>query len=332
MAEVSLDKKKPAKMKRKIWHPQQQLILKKWGEIGSSYRYLHDKAYTYFSRQNFRFALPVIILSTITGTSNFAQGSFPEEAKTYVPLVIGFLNLSAGLITTIAQFLRVSELLEGHRAASISYSKFSRNIAVELSLPIKQRTMGGAEFITNCRSELDRLIEQSPNIPDHILKEFGNRFKDKEFVKPEILDIGAVEIYIDEEDEEEKAELLAEKKKARERKILEEAEKKKQELLDVLRKEKEKEEKIAMKAIEMRKIQKKERITGGTIANNMTKLIQRLNTSREIIDARLETPMSSALPSPLSSESSRESDQNGKVVIDSMITTIEDKDASGNTI
>ena len=110
MAEVSLDKNKPAKMKKNIWHPQQQLILKKWGEIGSSYRYLHDKAYTYFSRQNFRFALPVIILSTITGTANFAQGSFPEEAKTYVPLVIGFLNLSAGLITTIAQFLRVSEL------------------------------------------------------------------------------------------------------------------------------------------------------------------------------------------------------------------------------
>ena len=87
-----------------------------------------------------------------------------------------------------------------------------------------------------------------------------------------------------------------------------------------------------MKAIELRKIQKKERITGGTIANNMTKLIQRLNTSRELIDARLETPMSSALPSPLSSESSNESDQNIKIAIDSMVTTIEDKDVSGNTI
>jgi len=100
----------------------------------------------------------------------------------------------------------------------------------------------------------------------------------------------------------------------------------------VLRKEKKKEEEIAMKAIELRKIQKKERITGGTIANNMTKLIQRLNASRELIDARLETPMSRALPSPLSSESSNESDQNIKIAIDSMITTIEDKDVSGNTI
>ena len=27
------------------------------------------------------FALPVIIISTITGTANFAQGSFPDERE-----------------------------------------------------------------------------------------------------------------------------------------------------------------------------------------------------------------------------------------------------------
>ena len=63
------------------------------------------------------FALPVIVISTITGTANFAQGSFPDAWKEFVPLGIGFFNLSAGLITTVAQFLRVSELLEGHRSS-----------------------------------------------------------------------------------------------------------------------------------------------------------------------------------------------------------------------
>ena len=87
-----------------------------------------------------------------------------------MPLAIGFLNLTAGLITTTAQFLRVSELSEGHRAASIAYSKFSRNIAVELSLPVSQRTSDGFDFIVTCRNELDRLIEQSPNVPAVIVK------------------------------------------------------------------------------------------------------------------------------------------------------------------
>mgnify|MGYP006075215597 FL=1 len=272
--------------KKKIWHPQQQIILKKWGEIGSSYRYLHDKAFMYYSKQNFRFALPVIILSTITGTANFAQKSFPESTQDYVPLFIGFLNLTAGLITTVGQFLRVSELLEGHRSASLAYSKFSRNIAVELSLPVKQRTTDGSTFIKKCRAEIDRLIEQSPNIPQNILQEFGKKFENKDFVKPEILDIGAVEIYIDNEECEEQAELLAIKQKDRERIILAEA----QDHRDIIRKELEsemkKEQDIIINTLQLEKKKKKERVTGDTIANSMDKLIKRLKSPQNIINMK----------------------------------------------
>jgi hypothetical protein len=272
--------------KKKIWHPQQQIILKKWGEIGSSYRYLHDKAFMYYSKQNFRFALPVIILSTITGTANFAQKSFPESTQDYVPLFIGFLNLTAGLITTVGQFLRVSELLEGHRSASLAYSKFSRNIAVELSLPVKQRTTDGSTFIKKCRAEIDRLIEQSPNIPQNILQEFGKKFENKDFVKPEILDIGAVEIYIDNEECEEQAELLAIKQKDRERIILAEA----QDHRDIIRKELEsemkKEQDIVINTLQLEKKKKKERVTGDTIANSMDKLIKRLKSPQNIINMK----------------------------------------------
>ena len=89
------------------------------------------------------FSLPVIILSTLTGVANFAQSSFPVDARPTVSVVVGSLNIIAGLITTIAQFLKVAEKMEGHRAASVAYSKFSRNISVELSLPVKERLVDG---------------------------------------------------------------------------------------------------------------------------------------------------------------------------------------------
>ena len=197
------------------WHKQQEVVLKKWAETASSYRYLHDRSFQKYTSQNMWFAIPVIILSTITGTANFAQASFPESAKDIAPAIIGTLNLTAGLITTIAQFLRVSELLEGHRVASVAYGKFSRNITVELSLPVEERTRGGTEFLNNCRSELDKLIEQSPNIPINILKKFEKKFKDKEFMRPDILEISAVEIYIpdDEEQRKEREKIRLEKKR-----------------------------------------------------------------------------------------------------------------------
>jgi len=270
--------------KKKVpeWHKQQELILKRWSEIGASYRFLHEKSFMKFEKQNMGFAIPVIVISTITGTANFAQGSFPESMKEYVPLVIGFFNLAAGLITTIAQFLRVSELLEGHRAASIAYSKFSRNISVELSLPIKERTCGGTEFINTCRAELDRLIEQSPNIPDDVIKIFLRQFPSKDengnpinqFFKPEIFEIKSVEIYEDEDDEEEKLQLALQKKQAFEQsmrdKILKEEQSRRKKLMKEFEKQKNKKE------IEFQKLKEKEQMTTSYISKSLDGLLSGL--------------------------------------------------------
>tara|TARA_X000000368_G_scaffold400505_1_gene372438 strand:+ start:324 stop:1499 length:1176 start_codon:yes stop_codon:yes gene_type:complete len=312
----------------KEWHEQQEKILKKWSEIGSSYRFMHDKAYLYFEKQNFRFALPVIVLSTVTGTANFAQGSFPTSWAVYVPLFIGFLNLTAGLLTTVAQFLRVSELLEGHRSASISYSKFSRNISVELSLPPDERSKNGREFIASSRVELDRLIEQSPNIPLHIVKYFGKSFSGASFIKPDILEITDVEIFKDSE----KKKMLEDKrvmeiKDMENKRVMEMKQfeldllKKKQEhennLIARIRKDEAKvreefEHKMKLKLDEARKnlknkrkikaIEKKKNLSIHTISDSMTNLIKKLETSDKT--GSILTPINSDTSSASSDSSS----------------------------
>ena len=178
-----------------VWQEQHEDILKRWAEIGSSYRYLHDKSMNKFNKQNMGFTIPTIIISTITGTASFALTSMPASWQPFAPSVIGGLNLIGGLITTISQFLRVSELLEGHRSASIAFGKFSRNISVELSLPLDEREVSGHEFIAKCRVELDRLLEQSPGIPMDIVNKFARTFKNTVFTKPEILEIRAVDVF-----------------------------------------------------------------------------------------------------------------------------------------
>ena len=263
--------------KKLYWHKQQEVVLKKWAETASSYRYLHDRSFQKYTSQNMWFAIPVIILSTITGTANFAQASFPDSAKDIAPAIIGTLNLTAGLITTIAQFLRVSELLEGHRVASVAYGKFSRNITVELSLPVEERTRGGTEFLNNCRSELDKLIEQSPNIPINILKKFEKKFKDKEFMRPDILEISAVEIYIPDDEEQ---------RKEREKIFKEEKEKRKK----IIEEEKSSIEKVMTEAAlrkqaakEVIKIEnKKHRMSATSVFGDMDKLLGMLKPSETI--------------------------------------------------
>ncbi len=277
---------KKDKNKLPIWHEQQELILKNWSEIGSSYRYLHDRSFTKYNSQNLRFALPVIVISTITGTANFAQESFPEAWKSYVPLAIGFLNLTAGLITTIAQFLRVSELLEGHRAASIAYSKFSRNIAVELSLPVSQRTSDGFEFIVTCRNEIDRLIEQSPNIPASIVKEFASRFQNSAFFKPDILDITPVTIYKnDEEAQAAEKERILQKQKEDRLSILREEEERRQLLISELKTERREQEIELSKKLEEIKKNKKQKVGIHNVEDNLDKLLEKLGKGNNSIDS-----------------------------------------------
>ena len=338
------------------WHTQQELILKRWSEIGSSYRYLHDKSFKKFNRQNMWFALPVIVISTITGTANFAQGSFPDAWKEFVPLGIGFFNLSAGLITTVAQFLRVSELLEGHRAASLAYSKFARNISVELSLPVKERTEDGSIFISNCRTELDRLIEQSPDIPEDIIAAFVKRFpepgrdasgnptNDYDFFRPEILDIRPIKIYRDKEEEiKRKAQLarVAAKKEAEEeqKRVAKAMKKREDERLKIIletRKEFEMAQKkqnkevkkmfqLAQKQTQAEIVKNKFSVTN--IEETMSDLMGALNQAGTVVDDYTDSD-DSPIVSPANSHNNQDISENIISNIEIVITDISNNDIS----
>jgi len=189
----------PKKPIPKKWHKQQEKILKDWGEASSCYRYMHFKAYQQFKQTNMRFTLPIIVISTLTGTANFAQETFPESWRTFVPLGIGAMNLVAAIMTTVLQFLKANELMEAHRVASIGYGKLARSIKLELQLPIYERTQDGMSMVTTCRAEYDRLIEQSPPPPEQAIKLFDKNFPMKKdnsgFARPEISDIEQIELF-----------------------------------------------------------------------------------------------------------------------------------------
>jgi len=192
-------KKEPKKNEPKEWHQQQAKLLKNWAEVASSYRWMHNQAYMIYKKKNLYFMLPLIIMSTVAGTANFAQATFPESIRPYVPQIIGAINLIAAIMTTIYQFLKISEFMESHRISSINYGKLARTLTVELNLPIKDRNSGGAECVKNSRTEIDRLIEQSPAIPKNVLLQYERIFAGKGLSEPEIIVINNVDIYEDQE-------------------------------------------------------------------------------------------------------------------------------------
>jgi len=162
------------------WGIQEEKLLAKWADRSACYRWLHDEAEKKYSRLNMILTIPVIVLSTLTGTANFGLGStVPASFQTVAQLGIGGVSLFTGIISTVANYLRYAQRMEAHRGAAISWGKLYRKISVELALArnLREKCM---DFILVSRSEMDRLIEQSPTIPDDILKKFKNEFTEAE--------------------------------------------------------------------------------------------------------------------------------------------------------
>ena len=201
------DLKKNEKIKEKpiekIWHESEIELLKKWGEIALCYRLLHDRAYREFQQKSYGLTIPVIILSTLSGTASFSIGSFPASFQSYAPMVIGGINIAVGIIQTVTQFLRVNEYTESHRVTSVTYGKFARNVSTELALPPNARSYNGIDFVQMCRTEMDRMIEQSPIIPLHLLRNFVKTSVEgtDPVTAPEVLKVSAIKIYQPTEEE-----------------------------------------------------------------------------------------------------------------------------------
>lgn len=177
------------------WSEDHETILVEWADKAMCYRWLHSRAHAMYTRLNTAYTIPVIIISTLTGTANFAQDRVPIAYQAFFVMVVGGFNILAGIISTIQQFLKVTQLTEAHRVSSIAWDKFYRNTKIELAKHPEER-IPVLQMLKNAKEEFDRLMETSPTIPEKILTEFKTKFSDKfkeleddeRVVEPEICD------------------------------------------------------------------------------------------------------------------------------------------------
>lgn len=171
------------------WSDEHENILVDWADQAMCYKWMHGRARVKYNRVNTWFTIPVIIMSTLTGTANFAIDKIPEQYRQLFQISVGSVNILAGIITTVQQFLKITELNEAHRACTISWDKFYRNVKVELTKNRNER-MNPYQMIKSCKEEFDRLIETSPTIPLKIVQDFkrtfsGGRVKNLENMTPQ---------------------------------------------------------------------------------------------------------------------------------------------------
>lgn len=175
------------------WCDKQEKLLIRWAEKAAGYRWLHNHSRIFYKRQNDWLAYPSIIIASITGVGGFAvlnpsgNDGVSSETKTRIIIIqYGFacLNVLAGILSSISKFSQSLSLSEGHSAMCIQWSKFYRNIDMELSLDVRHRA-NMVDFIMKCREDYDRLLDEAPDIPSISIQAFMIQFPDKEN-KPDV--------------------------------------------------------------------------------------------------------------------------------------------------
>ena len=161
------------------WTKEQEELMAGWSDIATCYRWMHDRCEKKMNMSNMWITVPVIVLSTLTGSASFVMNSLVGDNPTgqkYAQIGIGSVSIFTGILTTLGNFFRYAQNSESNRVASIAWGKFQRQIAVELALSPTER-LDCSDFLNIARAELDRLIEQSPPIPDTIILEFEKEFE-----------------------------------------------------------------------------------------------------------------------------------------------------------
>lgn len=140
------------------------------GERSQGMSWLHSKSANHFSHYNTYLALPIIVLSTLSGTASASGTNLIPDARAG-GLAIGAVSIFVGILSTLQSYFGYAKRSEAHRLSGINYSKLNRFITVEMSLPRSQRIQAG-DFLKIVREQIERLMETSPPVPDFIVAEF----------------------------------------------------------------------------------------------------------------------------------------------------------------
>lgn len=172
------------------WTPEIENLIADWSDRAQCYRWMHDRTSRDYSRYNQYMMIPVIILSTLTGTANFGLDSIFQNnsgSKTFASLGIGAVSIATGIISTLANFLQYGQGSESHSVSALMWGKFSRLISIEMALHPEYR-MEAFAFLKMFRIELDRLVEQAPVISESVIMHFKREFRaSSDIKKPDIV-------------------------------------------------------------------------------------------------------------------------------------------------
>ncbi len=136
----------------------------------------HYTAATKCSQSHYLLGLPLVMLSTIAGTSVFAAiGQDPGPVPT---AIVGTISILAAVLASVQTFFGYSARAEKHSRAGSRFGRLLKEIEQKTAFPPKNDA-NWEEWVEDFRTRWTAVSDESPTVPRRIWDE-ANRNVDKE--------------------------------------------------------------------------------------------------------------------------------------------------------
>ncbi|OLL28543.1 hypothetical protein BTH42_26935 [Burkholderia sp. SRS-W-2-2016] len=139
-------------------------LLLKWIRRARESQMSHYDMADLLSARARRLGWLVTVLSAFVGTAVFVSLSAPP-ISIEMRIFVGLVSVAAAISAALQTFLRYAERAEKHRAAGARYGAVRRRLEAVFAGDPDARD---GHYLSSIRIELDRLAEDSPNVPPWI--------------------------------------------------------------------------------------------------------------------------------------------------------------------
>lgn len=156
---------KAAKPSKKLaWDLRTEELFVSWHRRVAAVEKGHHQMSDRFGRRYIWLGLPVVVLSTVVGTSAFASLQDEGGLSVWVKLAVGGTGILAAALSSAQTFFGYAQRAERHRIAAVRYESLRRDMAHQLALPQESRP-DAHQALNSVRTRMEKYAKESPPIP-----------------------------------------------------------------------------------------------------------------------------------------------------------------------
>ena len=165
----------PTRVPRLAWDDGLEHLYESWHRRVAAAEHGHRLMADRLRRRFFMLGIPVVVLTTLVGTSAFASLQRTGKSSDVVLVIVGSISVLAAILSSLQTFLRYATRAEGHRIAALRYETLRRDMAKTLASPREARGQPDPK-LDSAWQRMDRYAKESPTIGERTWGKLAEEF------------------------------------------------------------------------------------------------------------------------------------------------------------